>query len=324
MFATFLSILFSISLQAENVAVNYEGNPHVAKIVPQQLQAKISRKVGNLKPEDDGGCSKKYGPELERLSRLREEISKKYHDEKAAYGKKHPEIKDWTDSKNHSPKMIELDKKVIETLNAITDMRKKIEKCRLEFETNYQVETTIPVYEAPDRNSSRLGQLRYVFKGAHTVEMTFTDSKGKVQESQVDLYDYETGGSKHTVLAQKGNWFQLPKNPFPRPAWIQISDGKNVKAESLPSLGPIKIDTPTYKGSVVLKNIENGFYIAQKYEMPDLCTEEYDEYGNEIEPTSPSPPKKVEIVKIPLSELLDENKHVVNVSFLGKAPCEDL
>jgi hypothetical protein len=84
----------------------------------------------------------------------------------------------------------------------------------------------IDVRKAPTRQSQILGQIEIIatpVEGLSAVWITPTSSLPFMTE----MYDQDWGYGTYfhmTVLGRQGTWFLLPQNPFPYPAWIDISE----------------------------------------------------------------------------------------------------
>ena len=309
-------ILFSFSLLAQEKLVNFGAEPMVVDFVPASISTK-SEKIEADGPKFKSGCESKHLNEFNHLQAVWKSSELAYH----ALVQKHPEIKDWTDKGKLTPDIIEGHKKYRSASEAFEKLNKKIALCHNEYWSDIKIEEEWAVYSAPSDKSERLGALRFLFKprvwngNANTLdwelfssafEISYVNRVGERKEFHLDFDFFENDNFTgfHTVLAQKGSWFKLPKEPFPHPVWVKIPDRK---AKNLHSSTPFNLKTKSFTGDVWLGIVENGMYLGRKYEYGDECKD--------------LPENKIVRVKIPIGELYDKNQHLVGTP-LGNVDCD--
>jgi len=84
----------------------------------------------------------------------------------------------------------------------------------------------IDVRKSPTRQSQLLGQIEISAAPAEGLSAVWITPDSS-SPFMTDLYDRDWGYGPHfhmTVLNRRGSWFLLPRNPFPDPAWIDISE----------------------------------------------------------------------------------------------------
>ena len=319
-----LNILFLQKSYAQNVK-NFEGNPTYINLI-SSLKKQID-KTNAL----DSGCFEKKRLKLVRIDGSLEELDKKYWAEETAHLKKHPEIKDLTKTENLSPRMIEIRKEQQSLLANRQEANDEYYDCQVDFFKKFKIEEFFDVFAEPNEKSEKLGKIyiRYMTElvyrdGDSTAPekmwIRYIDTKERDTDFKPDLVTKEVDHTDaveryfHTVLARQGVWLKLPKNPFPKPAWIKAKEPNNMIKE-IRKNQLLGLDTKTYKGNLVFQQVKDGLLIGHTDTSPTLNPDA----TSEDDACTPSkiPPKPI---KIPVQELFDSEQHL-HLEFVPDAPC---
>lgn len=241
-----------------------------------------------------------YLAKEEEIKSIREKFRKTLDDSR----KKSPSIDSLEDLLVKYPKL----KYLLDQIRVETEKQNKLrepsEMCaeKEKEEAFAKIKDELPIFESPDPKAKKLGVIEFSVNPSNGVKVDFRDPAGKVEEFPVDVdraYDVY-----FTVLAQKGNWVKLPRNPFPTPGWVQLkSSAKATPIRALEST--LFVSTPSFQGEVVLEKIEGGNYIgrvANKNDSP--CPLDEDGNMREEKEIKPIP------IKIPVKEFFDKDQHV--------------
>jgi len=118
------------------------------------------------------------------------------------------------------------------------------------------VEEVGAVYAGPTRDSRAYGDLvavpRTCFGGRACVGVDYRAPAG---DRVAWLYDVGNRGSATSVfvLARKGSWIQLPRDPFPAPVWIELGSSA-LDGEVAPIVGRVF----GFAGGIRASNIATG------------------------------------------------------------------
>lgn len=84
---------------------------------------------------------------------------------------------------------------------------------------------TIDVLEKPEPNSQKLGTIAITATPGEGLTAAFLSANGPIDFTP-DVFDTDWGYGPYfhqTFIERRKNWFLLPKNPLPKPGWINIS-----------------------------------------------------------------------------------------------------
>lgn len=294
-------IILAFHLSYAQVLEDFSADPRWIAISPTEFSSEVSKILeGGFKPNCPTMDHSQY---LEQKRKI-ESMRKKYREKRDLLFKKSPTIDSVDELRKIYPELssyLALIDKEIEKQNKL---REPSEMCsRKEKEEAFaKIRNQLPIFESPDPKAKKLGVIEFSVNPSNGVKVDFRDPTGKVEEFPVDVdraYDVY-----FTVLAQKGNWVKLPRNPFPTPGWVQLkSSAKATPIRALEST--LFVSTPSFQGEVVLEKIEGGNYIgrvANKNDSP--CPLEEDGNMREEKEIKPIP------IKIPVKEFFDKDQHV--------------
>ena len=307
-------VWLSLPLIAEEKLINYENELHAVSVVPSNISAMMQAEFDGAVAKKSG-CEERFAAELIRLRKDKDASEKRYQAARDLHEKNHPEIRDWKNPVNLTPEIIALEKQFERAHDADFEIKKQVRQCESDYVRMIKVEEDIEVFREPDGKSEKLGKIRMLYAPTGWIgwdaeipaifKADFINTKGEKKDFPLDFrfIEFEFLWIFHTTLAQKGSWFKLPKEPFPHPVWVNLPDRK---AKNLYSSNPFNLKTKSFTGDVLLEKIENGMYLGRKYEEGDQCK------GSE---------KKIVRVKIPITELYDQNQHLVGTP-LGNFDCD--
>ena len=112
---------------------------------------------------------------------------------------------------------------------------------------------TLPVYDGPSANSKPLGAIIARVTGGSSIDWIYRSNTGQEISFDPDWSQGDTGYiflMEQTILDRRGDWVQLPRQPFPQPVWLQLPVSE--PAESLwelPGRYRLEADSTIYKVS---------------------------------------------------------------------------
>lgn len=172
-----------------------------------------------------------------------------------------------------------------------------------------------PLHVAPDPDSWEVGRLLIVWQPEQPLAALFlpTDSL-ETRHFVPDLYDPDWGYGPpwfhQTLLDRQGEWYRLPRRPFPEPVWAPMGrEGRDVQMyhlepegiyTALGSLAERPGVTSEDGGTVVVSLSEDAVFLRpeERWDMP--CG---------LHEPLPSPPGPG--VQVPFRELYDEDLHLL-------------
>lgn len=164
------------------------------------------------------------------------------------------------------------------------------------------VQQTIDLYESADFKSKIVGQIQVTIGLENTTKITYKYGKhsGDYEPDSEGTDDGYSGYYLYTVAAESGDWIQLPKEPFDKPVWINLS--KAWGAEWAPKPQPIDKDIyESHLGAIVITKIEGKTFTYRRENEADMnCT------GEKIDDSK----LNMETFTKDISELYDRNGHL--------------
>jgi hypothetical protein len=174
--------------------------------------------------------------------------------------------------------------------------KERFEDCRINELGKMKLEYTADLFTEPDEKSRKIGVLRVTQKREKLFE--FVPIKGDPIPIQLDADFKGSLTDGHTVLASKGDWFKLPRGPFPQPVWVKFNAKTWGKVSAIDMRDHyLSVATPKGNRAVFLKKMEGGFFYGR-------LANDKDNPCSDLE----KPPKEIPI-KIPVDLLIDKDGH---------------
>ena len=86
-------------------------------------------------------------------------------------------------------------------------------------------EWTLPVRDAPAADARRLGTIVARVLPGHGMDLIYRPDDGVDVPFDTDWIENDTGYTflrDQTILDRKGDWYLLPRRPFPQPVWVHL------------------------------------------------------------------------------------------------------
>jgi hypothetical protein len=158
----------------------------------------------------------------------------------------------------------------------------------------------VPLYSGPVRAAATRGAILLVATPGRSLRFFHSSPNGGVPkefEPDLNMQDWGYGPYFHqTYLARKGDWFELPEDPFPPGTWFNAADlGEPANVMLLGGLveGPL--------GSLMILEVGRDVVRARSEQAADMWCEAGD----------PPPLKPWTEIRIPIAELYDKRGHLV-------------
>jgi hypothetical protein len=173
-----------------------------------------------------------------------------------------------------------------------------------------------PLHAEPDPDSREVGRLLIVRQPEEPLGALFlpTDSL-EARLFVPDLYDPDWGYGPpwfhQTLLERRGEWYRLPRRPFPEPVWVPLGrGGREVQVYRVDperiytALGPLaaRHGVASEDGGTVVVSLSRDAVFLRPEEPWDMPCE--------LDEPAP-PPSPSHGVRIPFSELYDEDLHLL-------------
>ncbi len=169
---------------------------------------------------------------------------------------------------------------------------------------------SLKIYETPDAQSQAIGKIQITGIPGKGLRAQYLPEGKAPMDFPSDSKGTDWGYScyfEFTVVDEKGDWFQLPKRPFPKSVWInpKIDWGKGGDLSTSFTSRPLDNET-VYNagalGNIVITKFSASEFRFRKENVNDMSC------GNE--PKNISPIELKEITK-PISTLFDKDGHLI-------------
>ncbi|WP_413587482.1 hypothetical protein [Bdellovibrio sp. HCB274] len=166
------------------------------------------------------------------------------------------------------------------------------------------------VYEKPDAKFPTLGEIHIIGTPGKGMNALYIQNKSKPVDFPSDSKGTDWGYScyfEFTVSDVKGDWIQLPRNPFTNPVWINLKKDWPVKKEGeiLPAPESLEVGS-IYSagaiGNIVPIKFSGAEIVYRKENANDMnCGDEVKEVSKE----------ELKELKMPISNLYDKDGHLI-------------